>query len=477
MPERRLAPAEGAWHLRSPSERSPCLEFGRAPEVFDTGEKVPGTFGAPSGRGVWHHAAVLRSDGSGAIHDAFEPTLSSPKTSAATHRSEAGQLPLKVRVHGGIAEVDPAAWNAVLPPDAPPVLRWEWLHALEASGSATRRTGWAPAHFTAWRGDQLVGFVPGYRKHHSMGEYVYDFAWANAAARVGVEYYPKLLLGVALAPITAPRFVAAPNEDLATVRRVLLDAALGLAEDEGLSSVHVIFPPEAEAKTLVGHGLFHRAGLQYHWKNRGYRTYDDYLARFDSKRRNQLKRERAAAQGQGVRLRTIRGAELGPQHARLAFRFYANTVEKNGWGQRQLNEAFFERVFETMQPHVELVVAERGTEVVAGAFNLASPTRLWGRYWGCFEELPFLHFHVCLYHSVDECIALGRQVFEPGAGGEHKISRGFEPSLIHSVHRVFEPRLSAALERACAHEVAEATRLAGISEQLSGMKPLMTNGD
>ncbi|MBX7102189.1 MAG: GNAT family N-acetyltransferase [Myxococcaceae bacterium] len=381
-------------------------------------------------------------------------------------------LPLSVRVVNSVGAIPKAAWNALVRPEHPPVLRWEWLDALESSGSTVARTGWEPCHFTAWRGETLVGLAPAFLKHHSMGEYVYDFAWANAAARVGVEYYPKLLVGIPLSPLTCPRFVAAHGESEALIRATLLEAALTVVKEEQLSSLHVIFPPEPEAKELEGLGLFRRAGLQYHWKNQGYATYADFLGRFDSKRRHQLKRERGAAATQGVHLRTVRGAELSDTHARLAFRFYEATVSKNGWGQLQLNRGFFERAFAALPGSIELVVAEKGGEVIAGAFNLASKTRLWGRYWGCFEELPFLHFHVCLYHSIDECIALGRQVFEPGAGGEHKVPRGFPPTLIHSAHHVSHPQLSAALARACARERVEAEAMARDGEALAGMKPI-----
>lgn len=379
--------------------------------------------------------------------------------------------PLTLKVLDAVSEVPKAAWNALLGPGEAPVTRWEWLDAMEASGSAVRSRGWMARHLTAWRGAELVATLPAYLKFHSMGEYVYDFGWANAAQQFGVEYYPKLLIGMPLSPVTARKLHVAPGEDLDALRRTLMTAADELAREHGASSVHVLFPPEDEARALEGLGYFRRGTLQYHWRNPGYRTYDDYLSRFDAKRRHQLKRERAAAQQQGLRLRTIRSAELGRTHADLAARFYGATASRYGWGPAQLTPDFFRRAFASMPDAIELVVAERGEAVVAGAFNLHSPTHFYGRYWGAFEEHPFLHFHVCLYHSIDDAIAAGRTTFEPGAGGEHKISRGFEPTRVHSAHRVFHPRFEAAVRRACEREAQEIDRVAAASATIAGLRP------
>ena len=379
--------------------------------------------------------------------------------------------PVTVRVLTSVSEVPREAWDAVVGPDAVPFLRWDWLNALEASGSATRETGWQPHHLTLWRGARLVGLAPAYLKHHSMGEYVYDFAWAEAARSIGVRYYPKLLVGVPLSPITAPRFCALAGEPLEPVRKALLVAAIASARDQGCSSVHVIFPPADEAAALEAAGLSRRTGMQYHWKNPGYRSYEDYLSRFDAKRRHQLRRERKAAEQQGLTVRTLRGAELGPEHALLAYRFYEATCAKNLWGKLQLNEGFFAQVFARLGPSIELVVAARAGQVIAGAFNLATKSRLFGRYWGCFEEHPFLHFNVCLYQSVDDCIRLGRQVFEPGAGGEHKISRGFEPTAIHSAHLIFDARLDRAVRDFVSRERLMLDETLSHPAEVAGMRP------
>jgi predicted N-acyltransferase len=377
----------------------------------------------------------------------------------------------RLKVLDSVLDVPRAAWNALVPPGAPPVLRHEWLAAMEQSGSAVPERGWRATHFSLWRGPTLIGVAPAFRKSHSMGEYVYDFGWANAAQSMGVDYYPKLLLGLPLSPLTAQRFLALPGEDLATVRGELLRGALSYAKEEGCSSVHVLFPPDDEAQALAEAGLFHRSTMQFHWKNPGYRTYDDYLSRFDSKRRNQLKREAGAAATQGITLRTVRSADIGKEHAQLAWRFYEATASRHSWGPVQLTRDFFLRAFATMPDAIEVVLAEREGKPIAGAFNLHTPTHLYGRYWGCFEQHPFLHFNVCLYHSIADSIVAGRQVFEPGAGGEHKISRGFEPTRIHSLHRVFEPRLEAAIQRACVREDAEVARVTAEAASIAGLKP------
>ncbi len=379
--------------------------------------------------------------------------------------------PLQLKVVSSVSDVPMAAWNALVSPDEAPVSRWEWLEAMEASGSAVPERGWSARHLTLWRGERLVATLPAYLKTHSMGEYVYDFGWANAAAQFGVSYYPKLLVGMPLSPVTAPKLHVAPGEDVEALRRQLMTAAVELAQDEGASSVHVLFPPEAESRALEPFGFFRRGTLQYHWRNPGYRSYDEFLARFDSKRRNQLKRERGAAEKQGLVLRTLRSDDLVAAHGALAAQLYQRTASRYAWGPVQLTADFFRRVFDTMKDAVELVVAERGTTVVGGAFNLTSRTHLYGRYWGCFEEHPFLHFNVCLYHSIDDCIRAGRTTFEPGAGGEHKISRGFEPTRVHSAHRIFDRRFEQAVRRSCEREASEIDRVAAESETISGLKP------
>jgi hypothetical protein len=379
--------------------------------------------------------------------------------------------PTRLRVLSSVSDVDRAAWDALAGPDPLPFIRWDWLDALESSGSATARTGWEPQHLTLWRGDRLVAAAPAYVKHHSMGEYIYDFGWASAADAVGVAYYPKLLVGAPLSPITAPRLLVAPGEPAEALRKELAAAAEGVAKEAGCSSIHVIFPSDAEAGMLEELGWARRLTMQYHWKNPGYRSFDDYLGRFTSKRRHQIRREKGAAAGQGVTISTRRGEALTKEHSALAFRLYESTCHKFAWGRIQLNREFFTRAFRALGPFIEVVEATRNGEVIAGAFNLSAGGKLFGRYWGCFEDVPFLHFNVCLYHSIEESITLGRTVFEPGAGGEHKIARGFEPTGIHSAHLIFNKKLDRAIRDALRRERMQTEPLLATSEEISGMKP------
>lgn len=377
----------------------------------------------------------------------------------------------RFRVVDDIGTIPEGAWDALLDPACTPFQKHLWLHALEREGCATEGTGWHPRHLTLWRGDTLVAAAPAYVREDSQGEFVFDHGWANAAHRAGIRYYPKLTLSVPFTPATGRRFLVAPGEDRAALTRALCDGAVHLARAEKLSSVHVLFPLEDEAAAAESVGAMTRLGVQFHWDNPGYETYDDFLGRFDSKRRHQLRREARAAGQQGITLRTRRGDELSGSDAALAYRLYLSTVEKFAWGRRYLNEGFFRRVLREFSEHLELVEAVKGDRVVAGAINVASATHLYGRYWGCLEEFPFLHFNVCYYHSIGECIARGLKRFEGGAGGEHKVTRGFEPSVTRSSHWVFHPGLDRAVRDFVGREreaiEAELPAMCGVA----GMKP------
>jgi predicted N-acyltransferase len=361
-------------------------------------------------------------------------------------------LPTQLKVLHAISDVPETAWNALVDDDAVPFLEWRWLEALETSGSVAPSSGWTPRHLTLWRGHRLVAAAPAYRKSDSSGEFVFDFSWATASERAGVPYYPKLVLAAPLTPATGRRFLVAPGEDRASRTLELARGALELAREEGLSSVHVLFPTETEAMALEPLGFAVRHGVQYHFLNEGYRTPEDVLQRFNSKRRNQLRRERRAPAEQGLTLRVLRGDALAEADPRETFRLYASTVDKFAWGRRYLNPRFFDRVLEHFRHRVELVQASAGDRVVAGAFNLASDRVLYGRYWGCLEEHPFLHFNVCLYAGMDEVVRRGLARFEPGAGGEHKLVRGFTPSLTYSAHALFHRGLDRAVREFLAHE-------------------------
>lgn len=360
---------------------------------------------------------------------------------------------LAFSILGSIAEVPAAEWDALLahePEAATPFLRHGFLSAMEESGSASARTGWLPRHVTVRRGRVLVAAAPAYLRPDSDGDFSRDFDLAAAAARARIRYYPKLVLGVPFTPATGRRVLAAPGEDRAALVAAVAERARRLAADEEAGAMQVLFPPADEARALEASGLSLRMDFQYHWRNDGYGTVDDFLARFPSKRRNAIKRERAAPARQGIAIRTVRGDELGRDPAAWArdcFALHRSSTDRMSWGMRWVNRRFYERVLESMPDAAEVVEARRDGKLVAMAFNLASRARLYGRYWGASEDHPFLHFNVALYHSIEECIRRGVSVFEGGAGGEHKLTRGFEPAETFAAHLALDRRLDAALRR------------------------------
>ena len=367
---------------------------------------------------------------------------------------------MQVRVLDQISDVTAASWNALVAatPGHNPFVRHEWLRALEQNGCASAERGWGPHHLALFDGEQLVAALPLYAKRDSDGDFSRDWGWAEAAERAGLTYYPKLIASVPFTPVSGARLLTAEGLDRTTAAKHLLATARALAVEIGCGGVHVLFPTDEESRIFESLGMARRIAYQYHFHNHGYGTVEDLLARFDSKRRNTTRRERAQPSKQGITIRTVRGAELAndpTRWAKLAHKLHRSTVDKLMWGRRWLNEAFYVDLFAAMPEHMELVIAEREGNVVAGAFNVSSATHLFGRYWGCLEEHPFLHFNVCLYHSIDDVIARGLSTFEGGAGGEHKIPRGFEPSETYSTHLFLDPKLDVPLRRYIAGEATE----------------------
>jgi uncharacterized protein len=370
---------------------------------------------------------------------------------------------LKLRTLSQIDEVDAASWNALLDPHASPFVDWRWLSALERSGCAAPRRGWQPRHLTLWQGSELIAAAPAYVKDHSDGDFARDYDLGAAASQAGLPYYPKLTIGVPFTPASGRRLLCHPGRDRSTLQRALLGAARSLAEAEGLGTIQVLFPRREEADELEALGLAKRVSFQFHWHNAepGYRDFDDFLSGFNAKRRAMMRREKRAAEKQGIALETIRGDVLAADSgrwAKVAYDLHSSTVDKLMWGMRWLNQGFYTRVFAAMPEHLELVVARRSGKIIAGAFNVSSTTHLFGRYWGCLEEHPFLHFNVCYYHSIEDCIARGLTTFEGGAGGEHKASRGFDPSETYSAHLFLDARVDRALREHLRRETPERER-------------------
>ena len=357
-------------------------------------------------------------------------------------------MSLTSRVLGAVREVEPAAWNALVG-DGSPFVEWEFLSTVEDSGAATRATGWLPQHLTVWDGARLVGACPLYVKAHSMGEFVFDQGWAQAAARAGIRYYPKLLVAVPFTPITGPRFLAAPAE-----RPRVLAALAGVLEArcQGFSSAHVTFCLPDEVAALGARGWLRRTGYQYHWTNDGFATFDDYLASLRHKRRNQVRREQREVAAAGVEIADYTGAEIPDDLFPVMFDLYRTTVAALPWGQQYLDERFFTLAADRLRERLCCIVARQGGEVIAGTFNVRKGDTLYGRYWGTRRAVRHLHFSVCYYAAIAYCIRHRLRRFEPGAGGEFKHLRGFEATVTESMHLLTEPRFADAVRRHLAGE-------------------------
>ncbi len=343
-------------------------------------------------------------------------------------------------VHGSISEIDAKTWDACVGETGSPFVEHTWLGLFEDAGCVGEETGWTPAHLALRRGKELVAVAPAFVKTNSEGEFVFDWSWADLARRMGIRYYPKVLVASPFSPVTGERVLVAPGEDKAEATMAMASAVRALAEEAGCSSAHALFVREEEALAWERAGYMRRASVQFHFYNEGYRTFEDFVATFKSKKRNQLRREAAQPAKDGVRIETVAPDAITPAIITAMFRFYGVTVDKFTWGRRYLNRRFFDLVAERFSHRLAWVIAWQGETPIAGAFNLQKGDRLYGRYWGATHELPFLHFNVCYYHGVRHCIEHGLRVFEPGAGGEHKRARGFKPTMMHSVHWVKNER-------------------------------------
>jgi len=383
------------------------------------------------------------------------------------------ELKLDVSIVEGIEKIAREAWDGLLWPDDSPFLEWDWLAALEQSGSAARKTGWAPYHIVVREHGRkrIIAACPLYLKSHSMGEFVFDHGWAEAASGAGIDYYPKLLAGVPFTPHTGRRLLTAPGQDRATLMRVLASGLVQLCDDNKISSVHVNFCAPDEVAALADLGFLERHGYQFHWHNRGYRTFDDYLAQLKHKRRSAVRHERAAIEAEGIEIRVMAGDELTEQMFPAMFRVYLATIEKLYWGRQYLTREFFTLLGKHFRRNMCFIGAWRGRELIAGAVNLEKAGVLYGRYWGCFREVRFLHFNVCYYAGIEHCIARGLERYEPGAGGEYKWLRGFDPALTRSMHYLAHPGLRKAVADFLKRERREVDRWIEAGNERSQLKP------
>ena len=379
----------------------------------------------------------------------------------------------EVAVYERIRDVPRDDWNALLAPDDSPFLDWDWLWAMEESKSAARTTGWSPFHLIVRIGPErkIAAACPLYLKSHSQGEFVFDHGWADAAERAGISYFPKLLVGVPFTPHTGRRFLVASDYDRTRMVQVLGRALLQLCSDNKLSSVHVNFCAPEKAAALAEVGFAERLGYQYHWINAGFATFDDYLNRLKHKRRTAVRHERAAMDEQGVHIRVMAGEEIPDKTFAEMYRIYSSTIEKLYWGRQYLTPDFFDLIRKTFKRNMVFIGAYSGRELIAGAVNLAKANVMYGRYWGCFREVRFLHFNVCYYAGIEHSILHGIQRYEPGAGGEYKWLRGFDPALTRSIHYVSNPDLKRAIAGFLKRERHEVERWIVAGKERSQLKP------
>jgi hypothetical protein len=358
-------------------------------------------------------------------------------------------LKAEIEVHRRIAEIGREAWDrCACAPGAPtnPFVAYDFLDILEQSGCAAPRAGWAPQHLTvADDAGEVAAVMPLYAKSHSQGEYIFDHAWADAYERAGGRYYPKLVAAAPFSPVTGPRLMVRSDTDREAGQTLLLDGALELCRRYGASGFGVNFPLEQEWRFLGARGLLQRQNQQYHWLNAEYGSFDDFLGALSSGRRKTIRRERREACAD-LEIHRLTGADLTEDHWDAFFAFYMDTGSRK-WGQPYLNRRFFSLLGERMADRVLLVMAARQGRWIAGALNLIGGDCLYGRNWGCLEDVPFLHFELCYYQAIEFAIERSLERVEAGAQGQHKISRGYLPTAVYSAHYIADPALRAPVAR------------------------------
>ena len=371
---------------------------------------------------------------------------------------------IEIRVSGGVDEIDAADWDRVAagsgaladgrPGD--PFVSHAFFAALERSGSASLEAGWQPRHLAVTGSDgRIVGILPTYAKGHSQGEYVFDHGWAQAWERAGGRYYPKLQASVPFTPVTGPRLMVAagPEAERWAIKGALVGGLEALTRRAGLASAHATFLSDDDAAVFDAAGWAARVDRQFHFPNRGYRDFDDFLSTLLGRKRKQIARERREAVAGGLEILSLTGAEITEAHWDAFFAFYLDTGARK-WGRPYLNRAFFSMIGETMADRVLLVLAYAEGRPIAGALNFIGADALYGRWWGAVEERPFLHFEVCYYRAIDWAIAHGLDRVEAGAQGEHKVARGYLPSTTRSAHFLADPGFRRAVDRFLAEEAA-----------------------
>lgn len=374
-----------------------------------------------------------------------------------------------LRIVDSLSAIPAPAWDALV--GDRPLLSHAFLHALHETRCAAPETGWTPRYLTAWRDESLVGAMPLYLKAHSYGEYVFDWAWADAYRRHGRRYYPKLVSAIPFTPASGPRLIATDP----STRTELLAGALSLVAEERLSSLHVLFPRAEEAAECAAAGLLLRDSVQFHWTNPGYRDFADFLSTMNHAKRKRIKQERRQLAEAGVGFRRLLGPEIEGRHWAFFFRCYTATYRRHH-STPYLSLDFFERLGATLPDHVVLVLGERAGRPLCAALDVFSPDTLWGRYWGAGEFVPGLHFEACYYQAIEFCIERRIGAFEGGAQGVHKLARGLLPVTTRSAHAIADPDFARAIARFAADERAEVSHAVEELEAASPFKPAPADG-
>ena len=348
-------------------------------------------------------------------------------------------MPPTLKIFDSINSIPATQWDALT--NANPTLRHAFLDSLHSSGCASGASGWLPQYLTLWEGEQLCGAMPLYVKSHSYGEYVFDWAWAEAYERHGLRYYPKLLCAVPFTPASGSRLLAHSAQH----RQILLQAALNAAKQSAVSSLHILFPHESEAQLMAGAGMMLRATIQYHWRNTNFSCFDDFLATMSHDKRKKIKQERRKVADAGISFKHCVGADIGESDWDFFVACYERTYREHR-STPYLNRQFFADIARRMPENLLLIVAYRDAQPIASAFNLFNAETLYGRYWGATQFHSSLHFETCYYQALEFCIARGIKLFEGGAQGAHKLARGFLPEKTWSAHWLKEPGFASAVE-------------------------------